>query len=512
MPNDISNIVLSQLSTHISTHMGLNFHTERWPDLQKGICSAAPEFGFKDAESCAQWLLSSSLTKNQIEILASNLTIGETYFFREKPIFNAFREHILEKLVHSRRDNNKLLRIWSAGCATGEEPYSIAIILSEIIPNIKDWNVTVLAIDINPHSLKKALKGIYKEWSFRSNPPEIKEKYFKRLKEGDFEILPHIRKMVKFTYLNLMEDVYPSLLNDTNAMDVIFCRNVLMYFNSESQKKVIQKLYCSLVDDGWVIVSPSETSSDLFSQFHTVNFQGAFLYRKDLHKKPRLRVHPKQDVEITIPLFTPRAPVDLSIEVKPHTSLAVKTDKTQLPYANQEKLKPNLPTIPEPLPTSYEEALALYEQGSYAEAAEKLLEMVKDNPKAIALLARVYANQGKLGDALNWCDKAVNSDKMNPGFHYLRAIILQEQGQIEEAIASLFRALYLEPDFVLAHFSLGNLTRQQGKFKESDRHFRNSLLLLQGQDKDNSLPESDGITIGRLSEIISYMTEKEIKI
>ena len=192
--------------------------------------------------------------------------------------------------------------------------------------------------------------------------------------------------------------------------------------------------------------------------------------------------------------------------------MAVKTDKTQLPFANQEKLKPNLPTIPEPLPTSYEEALALYEQGSYAEAAEKLLEMVKDNPKAIALLARVYANQGNLTDALNWCDKAVNSDKMNPSFHYLRAIILQEQGQIEEAIASLFRALYLEPDFVLAHFSLGNLTRQQGKFKESDRHFRNALLLLQGQDKDNSLPESDGITIGRLSEIISYMTEKEIKI
>lgn len=276
----IPDFYLSHLSEFVAAQIGLHFPKERWRNLERGIFSAAREFGFKDAESCIQWLSSARLTKNQIEILASHLTVGETYFFREKKSFDILEEHILSELIRSRQNMERHLRVWSAGCSTGEEPYSIAILLNKMLFNLKDWNITILATDINPRFLQKATEGVYNEWSFRDTLPWIKERYFKKTKEGRFEILPHIKKLVSFSYLNLAEDSYLSLLNNTNAMDIIFCRNVLIYFTPGLARKVIQNLYRCLIDGGWLIVSPSETSHILFSQFMAVNFPGCNTVQK----------------------------------------------------------------------------------------------------------------------------------------------------------------------------------------------------------------------------------------
>ena len=156
--------------------------------------------------------------------------------------------------------------------------------------------------------------------------------------------------------------------------------------------------------------------------------------------------------------------------------------------------------------------LELFEKGCYAETAENLVGNTEDKLKAIAFLARSYANQGKLTDALEWSEKALDTDKLNPGFHYLRATILQEQGQIKRAVTSLKRALYLEPDFVLAHFALGNLAWQRGKIKESQKHFRNAQMILKNHNQTDIVPESDSITAGRLSEIIQCVTKRESQI
>ncbi len=503
MAGRLSDILLSRLSKSVAAQMGLHFPRERWLDLERGIGSAAREFGFQDAESCIQWLVSSPLTKNQIEILASHLTVGETYFFREKKSFEILEDHILPELIRSRRGTERRLRIWTAGCSAGEEPYSIAILLSKMIADLKDWNMTILATDINPRFLQKASEGVYSEWSFRETPLWIKERYFKRTKEGRFEILPHLKKMVTFSSLNLAEDAYPSLLNNTNAMDIIFCRNVLMYFAPERVKNVIQHLYRSLVDGGWLIVSPSETSHVLYPQFVTVNFPGATLYRR-----PRMGGAESGEIretgkwrngewEMSLPDFpvpsfshplTPPSPDPRSLIPDSPKSGIVKERKAT-----------------EPQRTLYAEALALYEQGCYAEVAEKLLELFSHNqgtPEAMALLARAYANQGKLAEALKWCEKAIAADELNSGLHYLRATILQEQNALDEAVLSLKRALYLDPNFVLAHFALGNLTLQQGKWKESGKHFENVLSLLSAYWQEDILPESEGMTAGRLVEII----------
>jgi chemotaxis protein methyltransferase CheR len=146
-----------------------------------------------------------------------------------------------------------------------------------------------------------------------------------------------------------------------------------------------------------------------------------------------------------------------------------------------------------------------YEQGRYAEAVQKLDDLAVEacgDSKAIILLARACANQGELTEALDWCEKAITADKLNPACHYLLATILKEQGRDEDAVAPLRRALYLDPNFVLSHLLLGSISSRQGRVEESERHFRNALVLLQGYGEDEIVPDSEGMTAGRLSEII----------
>lgn len=497
----ISDFLLSQFSEFVAAQMGLFFPMERRRNLEQGIYSAARELGFKDAESFIQQFMSSTLTQSQVEILASHLTTGETYFFRDK-IFTVIEEHILPELINSRRKSEQRLRIWSAGCCTGEEPYSIAIVLSKMIHNIKNWNITILATDINPCFLKKAAEGIYTEWSFRDTPLWVKEGYFKRKKGGHYEIFPDIKKMVTFSYLNLAKDNYPSLLNNTNAMDIIFCRNVLMYFAPELAKNVIQNLYRCNVDGGYLIVSSVEISHILFSQFMAVNFNNSTLYKKDSKKLQKAEPFPCKMEEEEKVLFQP--PPDFVAQPEAFT-FPHEFKESIPPEAEQQKTA-------EPHLIQYMDALKLFEQGRYDESAEKievLLSLKQDDAKAMALLAQVYANQGQLSEALDWCEKAIVADKLNPCCHYLLGTILQERGQVQKAVASLKRSLYLNPDFVLAHFALGNLTKQQGKLKESEKHFENALNLLHNYRNEEILPESEGVTAGRLKEIIKSTVMEE---
>ncbi|MBI2224552.1 MAG: molybdopterin-dependent oxidoreductase, partial [Betaproteobacteria bacterium] len=169
-------LLLSSLSEFLAAQMGLHFPRERWGDLERGIAAAASEFGMADVQSCINWLVSTSLTRNQVEILASHLTVGETYFFREQRSFEMLEEHVLPEILRVRGETGSRVRIWSAGCCTGEEPYSIAMLLDRLIPDAVKRNFTILATDINPRFLRKAAEGVYSDWSFRETPAWIRER------------------------------------------------------------------------------------------------------------------------------------------------------------------------------------------------------------------------------------------------------------------------------------------------------------------------------------------------
>jgi chemotaxis protein methyltransferase CheR len=460
-------VMWERLSEFVATKMGLHFPQARWPDLKRAAEGMAKEFDLPNSEACAEWLLSEPLTKAQLQTLASHLTIGETYFFRDRRIFEAVADTALPELIRLRRGRDRRLRLWSAGCCTGEEAYSLAILLHQLIPDLAEWNVGILATDINGRFLQKAAAGIYGKWSFRDSPPGFTDRYFRSLGNGSYEVAPEIKKLVTFAQLNLVEDFYPTLATDTNAMDLIFCRNVLMYFTPGQATETVRKLRRALVEGGWLAVSPCEASQTLFSQFKPVNFPGAVLYRKS------------NDVVLVAPPLWDTA-------AAPETAA----------------------------PSSLADGGALYQEGRYQEAAETVRNSIETESAPIAeafsLMARTLANQGDLAGALDWCDRWIAAEKLDASGHYLRAVVLQELGKHEQARQSLQRAVYLSPDMVLAHFALGNLARAVGKNTEAVKHFNNALHFLKSLQPDEVLPESDGMTAGRLNEIISSITALEI--
>ncbi len=166
MPN-LPDQLLSRFSELVASETGLHFPRERWPDLERGVRSVASDVGAIDAETYLQQILSKPLAREEIEVLASALTVGETYFFREKRSFEILSERVLPPLIAARQANEQQLRIWSAGCCTGEEPFSIAIWLDRLLTEPSQWHITILGTDINPRFLQKAAVGIFSDWSFR---------------------------------------------------------------------------------------------------------------------------------------------------------------------------------------------------------------------------------------------------------------------------------------------------------------------------------------------------------
>lgn len=457
--------VLSRLSDLLAMRMCLHFPQERWGDLERGIAATARALGMPDVETCAHRLLSAPLTRGQIELLASHLTVGETYFFRDEPCFSALEERVIPELLRQRMQGEHRLRIWCAGCCTGEEAYSIAMLLDRLISRSSDWNATVLATDINPTFLRKAADGVYGQWSFRNPPDWVQPNYFRRRRDSRFEIRPSLRERVSFSYLNLADEVYPSPVNDTQAVDLIVCRNVLMYFTVAQARKVVGNLHRSLVQGGWLIVSPAEASNTLFSGYQAVEFPGVVFYRKPAAVK---------STEVSAGRF------------------AVEADQSGECLRREGPPGTGAPSVPlyEAAPDRGDSAAPLEEPPPVAARSDRQQ-------------ARTHANQGRLAEAAECCRKAIAADRLDPAPQYLLATIQQELGQAELAMLSLTRALYLDPGFALAHVALGNLCLACGRRRDAERSFKNALELLLERPQDESVPESDGLSAGRLAEILT---------
>jgi chemotaxis protein methyltransferase CheR len=477
MQSDVTRDALwRQLSEFVAQATGLHFPAERHADLQRGIATAATEFGFPDATSYADWLLSAPLTRPQLHALASHLTVGETYFFRERKAFDALAESILPELLRRRRDRVQRLRLWSAACSTGEEAYSLAILVQQLLPDWRDWEVTVLATDINERSLQRAVAGVYGEWSFRESSPDFKERYFTRGADGRFTVAPEIKQCVRFAHLNLAQDASASQAIATGSMDIIFCRNLLIYFTAAHARKLVENLRRSLADEGWLVVSPSECSQVLFSQFVAVNFPGSILYRKR-------NTEAGSPLNWAPPFFAAPAENAATASDPPRPSV------TEPAYAVPRERQAIPEAVAEDLPAMAEQALQAGAKSS----------------QSVSLEARSLANQGRLDEALVWCERWIAANRIDAAAHYVHASVLQEMGKREAARRSMQRAIYLQPEFALAHFALGNFARADARPAEADRHFANALHALRDCPPDALLPESDGLTAGRLAEIIGTL-------
>ena len=483
---------LAKLSTLVARWTGLHFPKDRWTELERGVARASQELGHSSTDAFMSRLMAQSLDDEQIQKLAWHLTIGETYFLRGKSAFEVLEKKIIPRLISERRSSRQI-RIWSAGCSGGEEPYSLAVMMARHIADLADWRVTILATDINTQSLEKARRGIYGSWSFRDTPDWLRQHYFTEVGRDQWEIRPQIKEMVTFSYLNLALDPFPSLLNNTYAMDLIFCRNVVMYFGRDVMAGVVSNFHESLRDGGHLFTAPSEASHELFPQFARAAEFGEVFFCKDddavaaeVEAKKVLRAGAATLARKT----SGRAPAKPA-SARPKAPAA--PGKASTPAKTPAKTPAaRRPAAAKPTPAAATPA------GAPDQAAQLISE------------ARAGANRGQLDEALAKCEQAIAIDKLNAGYRYLYATILQELDRPDEAIKALNSALYLDRDFVLAHFLLGNIARGNSRAAEAETHFRRALSLLDAMPEDTELPEADGLTAGRLAKIITSILQTEV--
>jgi len=215
----------------------------------------------------------------ELRHLLNEITIGETCLFRSPPQLDAVRQVILPELVAEKtKQIMKRLRIWSAGCSTGEEAYTLAMVMLEEKDRLlKDWTVEILATDLNDRSLETARAGIYGDYALRSTADYFKRKYFSPAEDNKLQVRPEVKKLVAFSRLNLQDD---SRMLFMKGMDIIFCCNVLIYFDGISKAKVVEHFFSNLSFGGYFFLGTSESLLKLNDQFHLVHFPGAIAYWK----------------------------------------------------------------------------------------------------------------------------------------------------------------------------------------------------------------------------------------
>lgn len=399
----------------------------------------------------------------ELQELINLVTIRETYFFRDQAQFMALQRYVIPELLKARAGRDEPLRIWSAGCSTGEEPYTIAMLLAEGRSGAGSPRPYILATDVNQGALEVARRGIYSDRSLRSTPEHYRQRFFTQ--EGESYILSESTKgTVEFRPFNLMSTPYPG--TDGMGWDVIFCRNVTIYFKPDSTRTVIRRFYESLEEGGYLFTGFSESLRYLSNDFLTVQVGGVFLYQKSkkggdgavnqgTRQGRRRRTSPQNPC---------RAP----------------------------RLQANPRNQPEPVSNENAHARAreLLEYGLSDEAGQ-LLAPVLEHPspptEALLLRAEMLLNQGVAAEAAGLCEKVIHREPLSVAGHYLLAVIYRTTDDEDRALEMFRRVVYLKPEHALARFHLGELYARWNNREAARREYANALRLL--QERSDSLDQ-----------------------
>ena len=492
-----------RFSRLVHERYGLNFPEKRRTDLEQGVRQAFAASTCEDLDEYYRLLLDPDHGAVPLQRLVNALTIGESHFFRNHGQFNALFHQVLPKIIERRRAL-RTLRIWSAGCAGGQEPYSIAILLRELLPDVDDWAITILATDVNTKALDRARKGLYSEWAFREDrAKQWRYRYFQQIGKR-YQIHSDIRQMVTFKQLNLAEDNYPSFQTNTTFMDLILCRNVTIYFAPSMTRQVVDRFYEALVDGGWLVVGHSEHSWTTYRRFQARSYPNAILYQRTgepavlpedwdwLPPTSPASGAPSLRVPSTVPNDDTPPPEMLEVEAETETE--------------EEEATPE-----PPIDAYLTKAEELLEYGHSAQARDLLLKVVDERPKhtgASTLLCKAYANLGCWDDAERWCGAAIQTNNVLTEPYYTLALVHQHQGRIDEAIQAMKKVVYLNRGSILGHYGLANLYYSQRKLPKAIKSLDNAWRLLSEHANDELVPNSDGITFGNLRQAITQQQQR----
>jgi chemotaxis protein methyltransferase CheR len=475
----------------ISSRCGLYFKDHDMKNLKDAIFSRMKSCGFDSVPGYYLYVTTSGKKEDEFRELLNLLTIQHTYFFRNEPQFKALREKVLPEIVARKKAEGRDkpgMRIWSAGCSTGEEPYSIAIAIRDVIENPEEWSIEIYATDASTYALEKARNGVYGGNSMRLVNKDCMNKYFIE-KTGDkrnrkYRIRDEIKNMVHFDYFNLMDEGFPG------GFDIIFCRNVVIYFELETTIRVMDKLHPALTDQGYLFIGYSESLQFISDRFRMEDWEDSIFYRK----APRVAL-PKTEI--------PKTPLEKLDEILEEIS------KAEVTAEKEAKKKES------PLPATMEDILVRTTKAMHLKLYDRALSLIGEaqaiDRKAVEpyyLTAEIYTNQRRFNDAKKKLEFALKLDTLFAPAHYLSGSIYAEEENLEEAERSLKRALYLDKNFSLAYFSLGALYKRKGRTAEAIRAYRNTLKTLSPHSSDDILAYSGGFNAATLMNVCKNNIER----
>lgn len=408
------------------------------------------------------------------DVLVAELTVGETYFERDPAQIEVLRSFVLPELLADGK--GPPIWIWSAGCASGEEPYTLRILCEELGLGRQ---VHVVGTDIARPRLIAARRGIYTPWSLRASSAAMRARWF-RARGNALELVPEIRDRVDFRYLNLAEDTFPSIATGIWGMDVVFCRNVLIYFDAATVERVADRLVRSLSERGWLFLGPSDPPLGGMVDCTVVPTQAGFLYRRPGRAQP------------------PQSRPDEAIRVEPVGAAEEDPSEEAVPAASLAPIEAPPPQVPDddPVAAAYDRRDFARVRGLASDAAAR----ARLDERGWALWVRSLANEGCVEEAIQVTRRALAAHPTSAELHYLSAAALLERGLPHEAADAARRALYADRGMIVAHLALADAERRLRAPESAKRSLRNALRLLEQLPPDALVPASDGERAGRLAE------------
>lgn len=450
-----------ELKVHVVTLTGLSYFASREVDLASRLRRRMAATGARD---CAMYLaLARDPQSGEQDALIHELTIGETHFFRFSEQFEQLQKVVIPELIRKNRERRQL-RIWSAGCSIGPEVYTLALLLErEFGKELPDWSVSILGTDIDAEFLERARAGVYAEWALRGLPAVLQKECFTKTSEG-WRIDSRYQRWVSFAQHNLAQDSLPAPGLGLSDLDLILCRNVMIYFDEPTINRVVAGLQRSLAAEGWLLVGHAEGNLDVFRSFRAHQSGGTVLFQNAPDRSGVLTARPAR-------YHWSEMPGPVSDPVRTGSSLVSELQNWR-PYSLDEPRTAKPPQMEAPAVDEAGDAIkqirVLVDRGDWAAASEQVAQLLKSQP-------------------------------LNALAHFYEGVVLSHTAKPEQAENSFRRALFLEPDLPLAYYQLGLLLAGRGARTDAQRAFRNTIRTLQNLAADTPLAGSE-LTVARLRE------------
>lgn len=418
--------------------------------------------------------------RDELRALARELTVGETYFFRNPDQFRAFSEVAVPERLRS-PNGPRRVRILSAGCASGEEPYTIAILLADRLA--PSWTVVIRAVDLNPAALAKAGDAHYSDWALRETPDDVQKRWFRR-KGREFVLDDAPRRLVRFDERNIVEADEELWAHE--AYDIVFCRNVLMYFTPQNAMKVVERIERSLAPGGYLFLGHAETLRGLSQGFHLRHTHGTFYYQR------------RQGATDTLAAANCRgddgvhgAPLLGAVEAAATWVEAISraSDRVHaIAHASQRGTTvSSSPVVAARGSGGWElgSALELLKAEKFGEALDMVGRLPIEagaDPEVLLLRATLLTHHGQLAEAERVCSELLGLDDLSAGAHYLLALCREGRADAEGARHHDQLAAHLDPSFAMPRLHLGLLARHAGDEGTARRELEHALALLQHEE------------------------------